>query len=337
MSSPELAIPRARPGAALCPCSSTAPAGAGAARSGGAGSLARAAPGALPRPAHTRSSQDPRKHRGSAGRPERRDFPLPRSPDSSVPVVSAGSAQSRALMLVLNGPRSAWGHEEPPRWCLLREAARAAGPPAPPEPPRPISVTGELAAKPNWTAQAATRPVPGPVGAQRRGTDRQGRGGQRCCREPGSGRSGSERRAVPEGKAVSRGGTRGGGTDRPDRTRPDRDCTGAGRASRAGLVTWGTRPSQDPPRARDPAHAQCRPAALPECHVRGRGPRETAALTNRERHREERGQWRPAGGERGRRPTRGGGRGTCPDRQPMGGAQRQGQWPRPMGGGRRNQ
>lgn len=125
----------------------------------------------------------------------------------------------------------------------------------------------------------------GPVGAQCQGTD--SRRGSATAVTPSSCRSGPERRTVPEGKVVyEREGQR-----EWERPGPNRGRTGAGRASRAGLLTWGARPNQDPPRARGLAQARCRPAALPECHVRGQGPRETAALTNRERRRRERSQW----------------------------------------------
>lgn len=173
------------------------------------------------------------------------------------------------------------------------------------------------------------KPVPGPVGAQRQGTDRVGGAALPPRPRVGAG-------TAPSAGRCLRGRYKGSGNGR-GRPGPNRGRTGAGRASRAGLVTWSARPNQYSPRARGRAHAQCRPAALPECHVRGQGPRETAAPTNRERRQGERGQWEPVGGERGRRPTRGGGRGVRPDRQPMEGTQWPGQRCRPMAGGRSDQ
>lgn len=290
-------------------------------------------PGALPCPAHTSSSWDPRQYRGSAGRPERRDFPchgLSRVSPQAPHRTACSDLEPQRALLGLGGTGSPRAGAFSVRACVPRAPATPAGAPALPELPWPISGTGEVAAKRNGTVPSLSR-----VGA------RPGRSPAPGDSQPGSGRGSaaavtqSSCRAVPEVKVAHEGelqgeGERTGATG----TKPRLHRGGPGRASRAGLVTWGARPSQDAPRARGRAHARCHPAALPECHVRRQGPRETAALANHGRHCGERGQWWPAGGERGRRPTRGGGKGACPDRQPMGGAQRPGQRPRPMGGGR---
>lgn len=220
-------------------------------------------------------------------------FPAQRSPAAIGPLGSTGAAQAHPSDRIFpcHGPlgrvsaeaphRTTCSDLEPQGSCSARGARRA--PALVPSPRTPLLLSSPAHLR-DWGAcskakRGRPKPQPGQCPARSepyaRGQTRQGRGG---C---------PERRTVAEGKVVYEREVQGEG----ERTGPNRGCTGAGRASRAGLVTWGTRPNQDPPRARGRAHARYCPAALPECHVRGQGPRETAALTNRERHREERSQW----------------------------------------------
>lgn len=145
-------------------------------------------PGALPCPAHTSSSWDPRQYRGSAGRTERRDFPchgLSRISPQAPHRTACSDLEPQRALLGLGGTGSPRAGAFSVRACVPRAPATPARAPALPELPWSISGTGEVAAKRNGTVPSLSRAGARPGRSPAPGDSQPGSGGgQRCRRDP---------------------------------------------------------------------------------------------------------------------------------------------------------